>query len=35
LGNDEFGDILVKKSKENCGQTNIIYRSIEKEKYQK
>lgn len=35
LWDDSFGDILIKKSKENCSQANVIYRSVESEKYQK
>lgn len=35
LWDDVFWDILLKKSSQNCWQTSTIYRSVEKEKYEK
>ncbi|PID86452.1 hypothetical protein CSB08_00530 [Candidatus Gracilibacteria bacterium] len=35
LGNDKYGDVLLKKNKENCSQNTKIYRSIGPKSYEK
>jgi hypothetical protein len=35
LWDDEYGDILLKKSNQNCAETNAIYRSIDAKTYEK